>query len=137
MGRRGRRCKQLLNDLQDERGYCKLKEEALYRTLENLLSKRLWACRKTDNRINLIHVSMRATGILATEDDQAMLKAFREWINGFVIQIYMYLCCVMTYLFCCVKHHNGTDIEMLLHFPRLWTYGSFISIFSLRSTTLI
>jgi len=32
-GRRGRRRKQLLNDIKETRGYCKLKEEALYRTL--------------------------------------------------------------------------------------------------------
>jgi hypothetical protein len=29
MGRRGRRHKQLLDDLKERRGYCKLKEEAL------------------------------------------------------------------------------------------------------------
>jgi hypothetical protein len=32
-GRRGRRCKQLLDDLKEKRRYCKLKEEALDRTL--------------------------------------------------------------------------------------------------------
>jgi hypothetical protein len=32
-GRRGRRCKQLLDDLQETRGYWKLKEEALDHTL--------------------------------------------------------------------------------------------------------
>jgi hypothetical protein len=32
-GRRGRRCKQLLNDLKETRGYWKLKQEALDRTL--------------------------------------------------------------------------------------------------------
>jgi hypothetical protein len=32
-GRRGRRCKQLLGDLEEKRGYLKLKEEALDRTL--------------------------------------------------------------------------------------------------------
>jgi hypothetical protein len=32
-GRRGRRCKQLLDDLKEERRYWKLKEEALDRTL--------------------------------------------------------------------------------------------------------
>jgi hypothetical protein len=31
--RRGRRRKQLLDDLKEKRIYCKLKEEALYRTL--------------------------------------------------------------------------------------------------------
>ena len=33
MGRRGRRCKQLLYDLKEKRVYCELKEEALDRTL--------------------------------------------------------------------------------------------------------
>jgi hypothetical protein len=33
MGRRGRRCKQLLDYLKEKRRYWKLKEEALYRTL--------------------------------------------------------------------------------------------------------
>jgi hypothetical protein len=33
MGRRGRRSKQLLDDLKEKRRYCKLKEEALDRTL--------------------------------------------------------------------------------------------------------
>jgi hypothetical protein len=31
-GRRGRRHKQLLDDLKEKRGYCKLKEEAIDRT---------------------------------------------------------------------------------------------------------
>jgi hypothetical protein len=31
--RRGRRCKKLLDDLKDRRGYSHLKEEALYRTV--------------------------------------------------------------------------------------------------------
>jgi len=30
--RRGRRCKKLLDDLKDRRGYCQLKEEAVDRT---------------------------------------------------------------------------------------------------------
>jgi hypothetical protein len=29
MGRRRRRCRQLLNDLKETRGYCKMKEEVL------------------------------------------------------------------------------------------------------------
>jgi hypothetical protein len=33
VGRRGRRCEQLLDDLKEKRGYWKLKEEALDRTL--------------------------------------------------------------------------------------------------------
>ena len=32
-GRRGRRCKKLLDYLEEKRGYCKLKEEAVDRTL--------------------------------------------------------------------------------------------------------
>jgi len=32
-GRRGRRCKQLLDDLKEKRGCCKLTEEALHHTL--------------------------------------------------------------------------------------------------------
>jgi hypothetical protein len=48
MGRRGRRCKQVLYDLKGKRRYWKLKEEALDRTLW----KRLWTCRKTDYRMN-------------------------------------------------------------------------------------
>jgi hypothetical protein len=32
-GRRGKRGKQLLDDLNEKRGYCKLKEEALTRTV--------------------------------------------------------------------------------------------------------
>ena len=31
--RQGRRCKQLLDDLKEKRGYCRLKDEALDRTL--------------------------------------------------------------------------------------------------------
>ena len=33
MGRRGRRCKQLLGDLKEKSGCCKLKDEALDRTV--------------------------------------------------------------------------------------------------------
>jgi hypothetical protein len=47
--RRGRRRKQLTDDLKEKIGYWNLKEEALDRTLqENLLWKELWTCRKTD-----------------------------------------------------------------------------------------
>jgi hypothetical protein len=49
-GRRGRRRRQLLEDLKEKRGYCKLEEEVLDRTLvENSLWKRLRTCRKADN----------------------------------------------------------------------------------------
>jgi len=33
MVRRGRRCKQLLDNVKEKRGYCKLKEEAIDRTV--------------------------------------------------------------------------------------------------------
>ena len=46
--RRGRRRKKLLDDLKERRGYSHLKEEALDRTKESSLWKRLWTCRKTD-----------------------------------------------------------------------------------------
>jgi hypothetical protein len=40
-GRRGRRCKKLLCDLKEKRGYWKLKKKALARSLENSLWERL------------------------------------------------------------------------------------------------
>jgi chorismate mutase len=46
--RRGRRRRKLLYDLKERRGYSQLKEEALDRTVESLLWKRLWTCRETD-----------------------------------------------------------------------------------------
>jgi len=49
-GTQGRRHKQILDDLNENRGYWKLKEEALDRTL--FTWKRLWTSCKTDNRIN-------------------------------------------------------------------------------------
>lgn len=48
MGIRGRRRKQILADLQETRGYGKLKKEALDRTVNNSLWKGLWTCRKAD-----------------------------------------------------------------------------------------
>jgi len=49
-GTQGRRHKQLLDDLNEKRGYWKLKEEVLDHTL--FTWKMLWTSRKTDNRIN-------------------------------------------------------------------------------------
>jgi hypothetical protein len=49
---RGRRHKQLLNDLKEMRGYSKLKEEALDHSVENSLRKWLRTCRKTDYGMN-------------------------------------------------------------------------------------
>jgi hypothetical protein len=39
-GSRGRRCKKLLDYLQKKRGYCKLKEETLYRTIRRIRCRR-------------------------------------------------------------------------------------------------
>jgi hypothetical protein len=47
-GRRGGKRQQLLNDLQEMKGYWKSKESALDRTVKNWLWKRLWTCRKAD-----------------------------------------------------------------------------------------
>jgi hypothetical protein len=63
-GRQGRRCRKLLDDLKERRGYSHLKKEALdctmwtarfgrgfgpvIRHVESSLWKRLWTCRKTD-----------------------------------------------------------------------------------------
>jgi len=40
-GRRGRKCKQILDDLKKQRSYCKLKEEAQDRTLWRIRFERL------------------------------------------------------------------------------------------------
>jgi hypothetical protein len=51
--RRGRRCKKLLDDLKDRRGYSHLKEESLDRTMwRNRFGKRLWTCRQTEYWMN-------------------------------------------------------------------------------------
>ena len=47
--RRQGRCRKLLDDLKERRGYSHLKEEALDHTMwRALLWKRLWTCRKTN-----------------------------------------------------------------------------------------
>jgi hypothetical protein len=43
-GRRGRRPRKLLDDLNERGGYCHFKEQTLVRTMWN----RLWTCRETD-----------------------------------------------------------------------------------------
>jgi hypothetical protein len=51
--RRGRRRKQLLDDLKEKREYCKLKDEALDSTLwRTHLGRDSWTCRKTDYGMN-------------------------------------------------------------------------------------
>jgi len=53
-GRRGKRRKQLLDDLKEKSGYWKLKGEAPDRTVENSLWKRhIWTFRKADNGMNV------------------------------------------------------------------------------------
>jgi hypothetical protein len=54
-GRRGRRCKQMLDDLKEKREYCKLKGKAPERTLwRNGFGRGyLYTCRNTDYVINL------------------------------------------------------------------------------------
>jgi hypothetical protein len=44
---RGRRRNLLLDDLKERKGYCKLKEEALYHSLGRI------RCRKTEKRMNV------------------------------------------------------------------------------------
>jgi len=56
--RRGGSRKQLLDDLKETRGYWKLKEEALDRSVENWLWKRLWSYCKTENRMSEINVTV-------------------------------------------------------------------------------
>jgi len=52
-GGRRLRGKQLTDVIKEKRGYWKLKEEALDRTLlENWLWKRLWTCLKADTVMN-------------------------------------------------------------------------------------
>ena len=49
--RRGRRRKQLLADVRETRGYCKLKEGALDRNMwKNWLWETMWTCRTADNK---------------------------------------------------------------------------------------
>jgi hypothetical protein len=56
MGRRGRRPKNVLDDLQEKRGYVKLKEKTLDRTLWESRLKRLWtALRQTKEGIISCH----------------------------------------------------------------------------------
>jgi hypothetical protein len=51
-GKTRKKLKHLLDDLKEERRYCKLNEEALRRSLENWHWKKLWTCPKTDYRMN-------------------------------------------------------------------------------------
>jgi len=44
-GRRGIKCRKLLDDLKERRGYSRLKEEALR---SHCVESSLWTCRKTD-----------------------------------------------------------------------------------------
>jgi len=48
MGRRGRRCKKLLDGIKEKRKYGKLKEEASAHSVENSSWNILWSCLRTD-----------------------------------------------------------------------------------------
>ena len=53
MGRRRRRRKQILVDFKENKGYLKLKDEALGHTLWKIrFRKKLWTCSKTDNTVS-------------------------------------------------------------------------------------
>ena len=56
--RRGKRCKQLLDDLKETIGYWKLKEDRLAR----ITRKRLWTCRQTDYGTKEIKKERRKEG---------------------------------------------------------------------------
>jgi hypothetical protein len=47
-GRRGRRCRKLLDDLKERRGYSFEGGSSISHYMESSLWKRLWTCRKTD-----------------------------------------------------------------------------------------
>jgi hypothetical protein len=52
MGRRGRRCKHVLDAVKEKSGCWNLREETPDRTMWRTLWKRLWTCRKTDYVMN-------------------------------------------------------------------------------------
>jgi hypothetical protein len=87
--RRERRSKQLLDELKETRGYWKLKEEILPSySVENLLKKVLWTCRKTDyslskcvpkNQLNITFVPIYVCMYCVTFHTQCL------YVNPFVI----------------------------------------------------
>jgi hypothetical protein len=65
-GRRGRGCKRLLDVLEERRGYCKFKEEALDRPVWRNRCECLWARRKTSygtNELITIFFNKPITGL--------------------------------------------------------------------------
>jgi len=76
---RGRRCKKLLDDLKDRRGYTRLKEEALDRTMW----RRLWTCCQTEYWMNDGHQDM------AHRSNQHMVTYNRSLRSWCVAQIRM------------------------------------------------
>jgi hypothetical protein len=57
-GRRGRRPKQLVDDVKEKRGILEIERRSTsLHSVKNLLWKRLWACRKTDKRMNELRIS--------------------------------------------------------------------------------
>ena len=68
--RRGRRHKQLLNDLKERRGYCKLKDEALDRTVWRTRFGSLWTYRMTDCVMNAFLFRLQSLDHTACGDSQ-------------------------------------------------------------------
>jgi hypothetical protein len=57
-GIRGRRRKELLDDLNEKRGYCKLTEEVLQLTLWRTLWKSLWTYHKPDYAMRIVNLCL-------------------------------------------------------------------------------
>ena len=52
-GRRGRRCKELLNDLKGKERILEIeRRNSGSQSVQNFLGRRLWGCRKRDDRVN-------------------------------------------------------------------------------------
>ena len=65
MIKRGRRCKQLLDDVKEKRRHYDLKGSTKSHSVANSIWKRLWSCRKIDNKMNELSyggVTVRSVG---------------------------------------------------------------------------
>jgi hypothetical protein len=84
--RRGRWCKQLLDDLKETSGCCKLKEEALDRTQwRTRLGRDYGLVVKTDYRMNLINPAEKRWGTVAvclpTSDGTRSVNALKPQVS--------------------------------------------------------
>jgi len=79
-GRRGRRHKKLLDDIKETRGYCKLKQKEVHRTVWRTGSGRDDGptCRKADNRMNECMDLQFCCGAGAslTKDDRVVCQTY-------------------------------------------------------------